>query len=235
MADLLHELTMRGRIHTVARVLSAGHIGASSEDATLTNARAIVAAVERGTCSSVGDLVSWILADDSCTDLQTVSLRTLQKAYDAARPAVVAARPSALRLVSFDALSRARTTMADFTQFYLPLHGLKDRDFFRWLPILIFVEACIYQLDEDNEQLCREPDKMVRMGNESGERCSMSSATERGLYGVLRSRDLLSAEVERELAAGREYWTMERKLCAAMSEIRPVNLEVRMPFTRVRH
>jgi hypothetical protein len=59
-----------------------------------------------------------------------------------------------MRLLSFDALRRARGTLEDFTQFYLPLHGLKDRDFFRWWHVLVYAEACIYQLDEDNEAKC---------------------------------------------------------------------------------
>ena len=38
------------------------------------------------------------------------------------------------RVVSYRALCRARTTIDDFTDFYLPLHGKGKRDFFRWLP-----------------------------------------------------------------------------------------------------
>ena len=52
------------------------------------------------------------------------------------------------------ALARARTTLDDFSRFYLPLHGLPREGFFRFLPTLVYIEACIYQLDEDNERAC---------------------------------------------------------------------------------
>lgn len=33
-------------------------------------------------------------------------------------------------------------------------HGLELSSFFQFLPILVFVEATIYQMDEENEDLC---------------------------------------------------------------------------------
>ena len=49
-------------------------------------------------------------------------------------------------VVSFDSLRRARTTLDDFSKFYLPLHGLAQVDFFRWLPQLSTADACRLQL-----------------------------------------------------------------------------------------
>jgi len=49
---------------------------------------------------------------------------------------------------------RARTTIMDFVASYFPYVGLKiPEDFFKHLDVLVFVEATIYQLDEDNEAL----------------------------------------------------------------------------------
>lgn len=48
---------------------------------------------------------------------------------------------SSKRVVSFAALRRARTTLEDFSQFYMPLHGLPQNAFFRWLPQLVFIEV----------------------------------------------------------------------------------------------
>lgn len=53
--------------------------------------------------------------------------------------------------LSCHSLERARTTLEDFSTFYLPLHGLPPAAFFRHLPLLVFSEAAIYQLDEENE------------------------------------------------------------------------------------
>ena len=55
--------------------------------------------------------------------------------------------------LSFHALRKSRTTLQDFSKFYFPLRGLAQSDFFRWLPLLVFVEASIYALDGANEEL----------------------------------------------------------------------------------
>lgn len=50
--------------------------------------------------------------------------------------------------------TRSRTTLEDFVQSYFPLHGLLiPDDFFKFLDILVFVEASIYAMDEENERL----------------------------------------------------------------------------------
>ena len=115
--------------------------------------------------------------------------------------------PHLAATISFNGLRRARTTLADFSRFYLAYHGLARDDFFRWLPLLVFVEASIYQLDEDNEELAS--------------RCATAApppggATEAAMLGVLEHHGLLDAHVRSELADGREYWELERRLCAAM-------------------
>ena len=50
--------------------------------------------------------------------------------------------------------SRARTTIEDFVLSYFPLHGLSSQqDFLKYWDILVFVEATIYEMDEENEAL----------------------------------------------------------------------------------
>lgn len=51
-----------------------------------------------------------------------------------------------------------------------------------------------------------------------------ASPTEQGLYGVLRTKGLLSAEVLHQLGCGRRYWQLERQLCAAMAQAGRVDL-----------
>jgi hypothetical protein len=137
-------------------------------------------------------------------------------------PAVPAAAPrappaGAARILSYDAMARARTTLEDWTSFYLPLHGLADRDFFRWLPLLVFCEAMIYQADEDNE--LRAASYASTSSSRSGESPAEASqaATFSCLVSILRSRDLLSDRVQAELDNGLRYWAEERRLCAAMA------------------
>eukprot|EP00803_Ostreobium_quekettii_P000366 evm.model.scf_159.5 EVM.evm.TU.scf_159.5 scf_159:34821-35890(-) len=59
-------------------------------------------------------------------------------------------------LISFRAMQRARGTFEDFALSYFGYHDLKvPEDLFRFLDTLFFVEAAIYQVDEENEVLCK--------------------------------------------------------------------------------
>ena len=84
-------------------------------------------------------------ADGPSASLAELPLRVLHRLFLAARSGPPAAAPPGVDapVVSFDSLRRARTTLDDFSKFYLPLHGLAQVDFFRWLPQLTFVEAAI--------------------------------------------------------------------------------------------
>ena len=128
-------------------------------------------------------------------------------------------RPAASRVISFDALSRARTTLDDFTRFYLPLYGLSRDAFFDHLPILVYVESCIYQMDEDNEAITR---RFLDGGAEGPIPKNIRSKwfdTPIGaaLRGVLESKNLLSKTVLSEMESGQHYWCLELALCAMMA------------------
>ena len=162
LASSLDCLRSKARVHAVARVLA---MSGSHGDSELTRIQAHAQAIASTSCKTVADLASWILGEGASQGLDVYSLHVLKKAFEAARgggaslaipnpPPLAGPAASAMRLLSFDALRRARGTLEDFTQFYLPLHGLKDRDFFRWWHVLVYAEACIYQLDEDNEAKC---------------------------------------------------------------------------------
>jgi hypothetical protein len=57
-------------------------------------------------------------------------------------------------LISLHALQRARTTVEDFALSYLPLHGLAPQEgLLRFLDVLVFTSAALYELDEQNERL----------------------------------------------------------------------------------
>ena len=194
-------------------------------------AQQIVHAVGSGECCSVGELADWLLGVEG-TLPERVTLHMVSRLYLSAGGATSAAPVLKARVLSFEALARARTTLSDFTKFYLPYYSLEDRDFFRWLPILVFVEACIYQLDEDNEFECQRAAKRtdqcldpsgardVSRGASSAENHTMHVVRE-----VLRFHDLLCDEVEGELKAGIRYWALERQLCAAMAQQRTVDVD----------
>ena len=59
--------------------------------------------------------------------------------------------------ISLHALQRCRTTVEDFTASYLPLHGLHPHQgLLRFLDVLVYVSASLYELDEANELLCKQ-------------------------------------------------------------------------------
>ena len=187
---------------------------------------------------SFAEFASWLLNNNKGSGLSELSLRAAHVAYACGvapsgtagtveppqpprRPPLTGEeRPPCFdsRVLSFNALRRARTTLDDFSKFYMPLHGLSQLDFFRWLPTLVFSEACIYQLDEDNEELARraqlEPDTAAG-----------SSAAEVAMRAVLTAEGLMNEQVLRQLEDGASYWAMERRLCAAMARGEPIELE----------
>ncbi len=60
------------------------------------------------------------------------------------------------RTVSLHSLQRARTTLEDFALSYMPYLGLSpERDFFKYLDVLVWLEATVYDLDEQNELMCK--------------------------------------------------------------------------------
>ena len=72
----------------------------------------------------------------------------------AAPPGSLQAAACCTPLISLHALQRARTTIEDFTLSYLPMHGLAPQDgLLRFLDVLVYVSAALYELDEENERL----------------------------------------------------------------------------------
>lgn len=220
-----------GRLEAVRRVRSA--LAPELPQASLSaKARAIAAflATERSF-----DLFAAFLARDD--ELARLTVRTVRCAYDAGisghRGAASGtsaddvqstssltssdSQPNWIEkhVLSFNALRRAQTTFEDFYTFYFPLYGLVCADFFRWLPVLVFVEGCIYQMDEENEEL-------ARIGMRERD---VSSSAEAAIRGVLEAEGLLNKEIEHYLDMGIAYWEMERTLCASMAEGQRVCLD----------
>lgn len=196
---------------------------------SLPQAQSIVSTAS--SCDTLGAFLEWALNGACDLNLSALSLATLAEVFHLAR--ISASSPvgppaTQRHIVSFDALARARTTLEDFTRFYLPLHGLPREDFFRFLPTLVYVEACIYQMDEENENCTRRLLVVDSSSTTASTSCAPVawSATPTGaaLRGVLEARGLLSARVLHQLCEGETYWCAERMLCAAMAAGGPVDL-----------
>ncbi|KAG2490904.1 hypothetical protein HYH03_010817 [Edaphochlamys debaryana] len=114
--------------------------------------------------------------------------------------------PELVLTVSFKALQRAKSTLEDFAKSYFPYLGLKLEDFFRFLDVLVWVEASIYQLDEDNEALT----------GRGGRDMTAAEAGITRIGQVLRQQGLWDERLEAELQAGLRYWALEQELCARL-------------------
>ena len=207
----------------VARLLSQAQQGA---DVGACRSQAQRICTISAACHSAGELAgmllecaSW-LGEPGGVDVLQLPLATIAACFSTARqsaqsrvtPQQVQLRP----VLSYRALERARTTIDDFTTFYLPLHGLTLSTFFRHLPLLVFTEASIYQLDEENEDY-------VAARCTSITPPSLSTGSGSTLLGILGDHGLLSEVVLTELAAGEEYWGLERRLCDRMNGGKPVS------------
>ena len=130
------------------------------------------------------------------------------------------------RVISLHALERSKTTIEDFCSSYLPLHGVDVRDgVFRFLDVIVFVSASLYELDELNEQSCSASAAELPGTAEAAE-VTASARVEAGLA-VLREalsgRGLLDARVLAELASGEAYWSGERRLCGQLARGEPLD------------
>ncbi|XP_024534100.1 uncharacterized protein LOC112347442 isoform X2 [Selaginella moellendorffii] len=108
--------------------------------------------------------------------------------------------------VSLGAMERARSTLEDFCRSYFMFHGLDERHVFKHLPILMFVEAFIYQLDDQNENA-------IQLSGDG----ALGADPFLALRQVLMNKNLLTERIEKELEDGVEYWLLERTLCKALS------------------
>ena len=90
---------------------------------------------------------------------------------------------SRVTTVSLRGLTRARTTVEDFSKSYLPLHGLHPHDgLLRHLDVLVYVSASLYELDELNEDVC-----LKQGGNEEACAALLAGACCRPMRGACLS------------------------------------------------
>ena len=134
--------------------------------------------------------------------------------------AAAALEPTAASVatISFRALQRARRTLQDFVLSYFPLHeecclsGPEGPWKKFWeegvFEALVFAEATIYNMDEENEGLAA---RGVRAEG-------YSLRGEAALRAVLLECGMWDDDVEREILNGLQYWREERRLCSLMRE-----------------
>ncbi|MEG4224555.1 hypothetical protein QUA35_01130 [Microcoleus sp. N9_B2] len=105
---------------------------------------------------------------------------------------------------SYWSLQKSITNLQGLTGFYFPLVGLSEADFSQFMPLLIFVEATIYQFDEEYERHVDDPDFI-----------SPHMLT---LRDVLFQLNLFDEKIETELFTnGLTYYRLEQQFCSGGS------------------
>ncbi|MBD2016614.1 hypothetical protein H6F96_21920 [Microcoleus sp. FACHB-53] len=102
--------------------------------------------------------------------------------------------------ISYWAIQKSITNLQAITRFYFPLLGLSEADFPQFIPLLIFVEATIYQIDEEYENHIDEP-KFI------SKHISV-------LRNILTQLNLFDETLETELQQGLTYYRLEQKFCS---------------------
>ncbi|KAL3689716.1 hypothetical protein R1sor_016025 [Riccia sorocarpa] len=152
--------------------------------------------------------------------------------------------------IGLRAMEKANTILEDFCRTYFMFHDMDVTDphhIFRYLPILYFTEAVIYQLDEENEAKLEPPQIMVTESSSSdpatqhhpGKMAVTYSDDEMQTYSdeqkeadpfnalrqLLISKRLMTEKIELEFKNGVEYWRLERKLTESLKLDKPVTEE----------
>ena len=105
-------------------------------------------------------------------------------------------------LISYRALEKSRRILEDIVLYYFPLHGLADADFFRVMPLLVFVEGGAYQVDEDYEAHIGQP--------------GFVSPLIAIIRDVLTGLGVYDTTLDAILQKGVAYWRLEQQMCSGL-------------------
>lgn len=102
--------------------------------------------------------------------------------------------------ISYWSLQKSLRNLQDLTRFYFPLQGLSETDLPLFMPLLIFVEATIYQIDEEYENHIHTPQFISKHTSI--------------LQKVLSQLNLFDENIENELKEGLTYYKLEQNFCS---------------------
>ncbi|MCP2727560.1 hypothetical protein [Limnofasciculus baicalensis] len=111
---------------------------------------------------------------------------------------------SKISCISCHSMYRSCRVLREFVLYYFPLYNLSMQDFFKFSPILGFIEALVYETDEEVEQI-----------QSNGYRANQSSpweAKKKIILSVLDEHNLRHFKVESHLNKLGEYFELESQL-----------------------
>lgn len=105
--------------------------------------------------------------------------------------------------VSYWSLQKSITNLQDITRFYFPLLGISEAYFPQIIPLLVFIEATIYQADEEYERHISDP--------------KFFSQHMFTLRDVLIQLNLFDEQIKAELFTnGLNYYRLEQQFCSGV-------------------
>ncbi|WP_254564072.1 hypothetical protein [Oscillatoria sp. HE19RPO] len=104
--------------------------------------------------------------------------------------------------ISYWSLQKSISNLQALPLFYFPLHGLSEVDFTKFMPLFIFIEATIYQIDEEYENNIDNPQFI-------SQHISV-------LQNVLTQLNLFDEKIDNELKEGLIYYSLEQKFCSGL-------------------
>ena len=101
--------------------------------------------------------------------------------------------------ISLYAVEKAARVLRPFVRIYFPYHGLSEADFLQFFPPLVCVEASVYQIDDAYEK---------NIGKGAFDPAPMDM-----LFDYIERKDLLDAEIKKELDNAVGYYRLEHAMC----------------------
>ncbi|MBD2446921.1 hypothetical protein H6G76_07035 [Nostoc sp. FACHB-152] len=135
----------------------------------------------------------------------TISKATLTTTRDSG--VLVNKLASKISCISYQSIRRSSRVLREFILYYFPIYNLSMNDFFRFYPILGFIEALVYQTDDEVERIQHD-------GCESLQN-SPWQAKQEMILAVLEEYNLKHCKVEFYMQKLGEYFELETHLLAS--------------------
>lgn len=113
---------------------------------------------------------------------------------------------SRISCISYQSMRRSSRVLREFVLYYFPIYNLSINDFFRFYPILGFIEALVYQTDDEVEKI--QSEGYHKLQN------SPWHSKQEIILAVLKEFNLKHFKVEFYLNQMGEYFDLETQLLA---------------------
>jgi hypothetical protein len=108
--------------------------------------------------------------------------------------------------ISYQSMRRSSRVLREFVLYYFPIYNLSMNDFFRFYPILGFIEALVYQTDDEVEKIQSEGHEKLHI--------SPWNSKQELILSVLEECNIKHSQIEFYLTRLGDYFELETQLLA---------------------